>query len=412
MIVRPRASGTGRRFRSPACPTGAALHSATLAALAAALCLIAPGDSEPAGDEAGARASVLRVCADPDNLPFSSAGPGERGLYVEVAELVAARLGVTTEYTWWYTFFGKRAVRNTLLADRCDAFFGLPHDGDFMGGNLSLTRPFLELGYAVIMPGGLHVSHVDELRGRRLAVVFRSTPQLLLASRGGFATTTFREDEQALEALARGEVEAAFVWGPTAGYFNLKLGGSHRVVPVAGEGLQWKAAVGVRKGDEGLRDRIERALASLEPEIRQLADRYGFPRGPAIDLSAPAPATDTRASAESGRTAMALGAAAAPTPEPRAGADTATPDADAITTGRSLFNQHCAHCHAPNAMSPEPSRDLRRLRLRYGDRRTQVFFTTVMQGRPDKGMPPWSDALDPERIRRVWAFLESVQLDP
>jgi hypothetical protein len=52
---------------------------------------------EPAGREVG---GVLRVCADPDNLPFSSAAAGERGLYVDVAELVAARLGVTTEYAW------------------------------------------------------------------------------------------------------------------------------------------------------------------------------------------------------------------------------------------------------------------------------------------------------------------------
>jgi polar amino acid transport system substrate-binding protein len=334
--------------------------------------LVGAGDGEPAGHGAG----VLRLCADPDNLPFSSAAPGERGLYVDLAELVAAKLGLGTEYAWWYTFYGKRAVRNTLLADRCDAFFGLPHDADFMGRNLIVTRAFLDVGWAIVAPEGMTFARVDELRTRRLAVVFRSMPQLLLATRGGFQTSTFRTDEDALEALARGEVDAAFVWGPTAGYQNLRrFGGAYRIVLVDGEGLQWRATVAVRKGSEELRDRIDAALATMQPEIRQLADRYGFPRGPAIGFAGGAPV---------------------PT------------DADTIVAGRSLFNQHCSHCHAPNAMSPEPSRDLRRLRLRYGASSAEIFFTTVTRGRPDKGMPPWSN-LDAASLQRVWAFVDSVQ---
>jgi ABC-type amino acid transport substrate-binding protein len=339
--------------------------------------LLTVGEGEPASSQAGA--GVLRLCADPDNLPFSSAAPGERGLYVDLAERVAAHLGMKTEYAWWHTFYGKRAVRNTLLADQCDAFFGLPHDADFMSRNLILTRPFLEVGWAIIAPPGVTFSHVDALKNRRLAVVFRSMPQLLLATRDGFQTTTFRTDEQALEALGRGEVEAAFVWGPTAGYHNRnKLGGSHRVVLVDGEGLQWRATVAVRKDSPELRDRIDGALGALQGEIRQLADRYGFPRGPVIGFAA---------------------GAAAPT------------DAETIVAGRSLFNQHCSHCHAPNAMSPEPSRDLRRLRLRYGASSAEVFFTTVTRGRPDKGMPPWNN-LDAASLQRVWAFLDSVQTEP
>lgn len=347
-----------------------------LAVLAAiALAVLTHADSEPASREAG----VLRVCADPDNLPFSSAAAGERGLYVDVAELVAAKLGARTEYAWWHTAYGKRAVRNTLLADRCDAFFGLPHDPDFMGRSLILTRPFVDVGWAIVAPGQLAFSSVEELKARRLAVVFRSTPQLLLATRGGFQTVTFRSDEEALDALARGEVDAAFVWGPTAGYHNLKqLGGAHRVVPVAGEGLQWRATVAVRKGDTALRDRIDGALGALSAEIRQLADRYGFPQTPPIGLAAAAPAPDR---------------------------------VEAIAAGRSLFNQHCSHCHSPNAMSPEPSRDLRRLRIRYGAGTADVFFTTVTRGRPDKGMPPWSN-LDPASLQKMWTFLDSVQTEP
>jgi polar amino acid transport system substrate-binding protein len=355
------------------------------------------GVAEPASH--GARVGVLRVCADPDNLPFSrDAAEGERGLYVDLAELVASRLGVGTEYTWAHTFYGKRVVRATLLADRCDAFFGLPSDGDFMGHSLSFTRPFLDVGWAVVVPAAVALARVDELKTRRVGVVFRSMPQLLLAASGGFQTTAFRTDEDALAALGRGEVDAAFVWGPVAGYHNLRtLGGAYRVVPVDGEGLQWRAAVAVRKGHEGLRDRIDEALMALKPEIAGLAARYGFPRGPAIGLVAGTPPPGR----PPGTTAVASAAASPP----------AAPDPAAIAAGRSVFNQHCSHCHAPNAMSPEPSRDLRRLRLRYGASTAEVFFAIVTRGRPDKGMPPWTH-LDRATLERVWAFLDSVQTEP
>jgi ABC-type amino acid transport substrate-binding protein len=218
----------------------------------------------------------LRVCADPDNLPFSSERGGERGLYVDLAELVASRLGAPAEYFWWRSYFGKRTVRNTLLSDECDAYFGLPYDRSFMSQSVALTRPFLDMGYAVIAPRALGLSAVDALRGRRVAVQFSSSPQLLLSERGGYELVTFREPDEALDALARGEVDAAFVWGPVAGYYNKKkLGGAYQVSPVAGPGLQWQAAVGVRKGQDALRTGIERELDQLGPDIARLADKYG-----------------------------------------------------------------------------------------------------------------------------------------
>jgi polar amino acid transport system substrate-binding protein len=80
---------------------------------------------------------------------------------------------------------------------------------------------------------------------------------------------TFRDVEQAMDALAQGEASAAFVWGPRAGYYNkTRLAGAWRVVPVAGPGLQWQVTAGVRKGDVTLKERIERALGDLGPHIR------------------------------------------------------------------------------------------------------------------------------------------------
>lgn len=87
-------------------------------------------------------------------------------------------------------------------------------------------------------------------------------------------------------------------------------------------------------------------------------------------------------------------------------------DARRATEGRSLFNQYCSHCHAPNAISPDPPKDLRRLQRRYGQRMAEVFHATVTHGRPDKGMPNWTGVLDDQLLWTIFTFLESVQAPP
>jgi polar amino acid transport system substrate-binding protein len=90
-------------------------------------------------------AEPLKVCADPDNLPFSKSEGSERGLYVELAELVAKKLDATpVQYTWWLTYFQRRALRNT--AGDCDAVFALPTDADYKARGLQKTPAFLEVG--------------------------------------------------------------------------------------------------------------------------------------------------------------------------------------------------------------------------------------------------------------------------
>jgi len=355
-------------------------------------------------------AETLRVCADPDNLPFSRAEGPERGLYVELAELVANRLGLRSEYAWFLSNYGRRAVRSTLLADRCDAYFGLPDDADFMGRSVLRTRPFLDVGYAVIGQR-LTLSSLDDIKGRRVAVQYGTTPQLLLATRPGFQAVTFKLAEEAMEALARGEADVAFLWGPTAGYFNkTRLGGSYAVVPVAGEGLQWHAAVGVRKGQDSLKSDLDRVLDELKPEITALANKYGFPLGRPVSIDRQG---GMRRSPEHGADAPQLVQAQedATRPTPPSQVSPSVLDGP-IRLGRSLFNQHCSHCHAPNAMSPEPTRDLRRLALRYGSRMRETAYTTITAGRIDKGMPAWKDLLGEEGIQNVIGFLESVQRVP
>lgn len=87
-------------------------------------------------------------------------------------------------------------------------------------------------------------------------------------------------------------------------------------------------------------------------------------------------------------------------------------DAARAAAGRAQFNQYCAHCHGPNAVSPDPPRDLRRLKRRYSENMANVFHFTVTHGRPDKGMPNWTGLLDDETLWTIFTFLQTVQAEP
>lgn len=84
---------------------------------------------------------------------------------------------------------------------------------------------------------------------------------------------------------------------------------------------------------------------------------------------------------------------------------------DVIEEGGSLLNQYCSHCHGPWAVQGERPRDLRRLNLRYGDYAMSTYYTTVQNGRPPKGMPPWKGILDDEIVWKIYTFLQTVQVE-
>jgi len=84
---------------------------------------------------------------------------------------------------------------------------------------------------------------------------------------------------------------------------------------------------------------------------------------------------------------------------------------DIVEEGGSLLNQYCSHCHGPYAVQGERPRDLRRLNLRYGEYAISTFYTTVHNGRPEKGMPTWKGILDDETLWKIYTFLQSVQVD-
>jgi mono/diheme cytochrome c family protein len=87
-------------------------------------------------------------------------------------------------------------------------------------------------------------------------------------------------------------------------------------------------------------------------------------------------------------------------------------NSEVVPQGKSLFNQYCSHCHGPDAVQGERPRDLRRMQIRYRDDAIAVFYTTINNGRMDKGMPVWRGVLSEEVIWKIYTFLASVQTEP
>ena len=354
-------------------------------------------------------AEPLRVCSDPDNLPFSKSEGPDKGLYIDLAEMVGKRLGTTVEYVWWLSFNQRRALRNTM--EGCDAYFALPADAAYRVKGVDKSNAFLDLSYAIVAPLGKTFTGLADLKGKRVGVLFGSPPQILLATREGYTWNTFRTHEQMFEALEKGEVDLALMWGPSAGFDNLKLFNSRwQVLPVRGDSLTGQVAVAVSKSKPGLKDQINQALQDLQPEIAKLVVKYGFPTQAPIDLVL---TTKTPLNSSSTVTAQKLpvksgfvrvGMKEAQQPEWVVANASLSPD-----EAKSVFNNKCSHCHGANGASPVQERDLRKLTIRYKDEWKDVAFTTITKGRPDYGMPAWNGIIPDEEIKSLIEFLATVQ---
>ncbi len=390
-----------------------------LSFLCASLILTTTAQATPAiGVDAGP-AQALRVCLDPDNLPFSSGHPGDAGLYTEFSQQIATKLGRPFEPVWSQSYFGKFIVRTTLLAHKCDAFIGLPDDVGFMGKKLVFSKPFIHVGFVLAVKPGQAVSSLDDLKGKTVAVQFGTPAQIMLADHDDIKMMTFLSPEEAMAALADGRADAAFVWGPSAGYAAKKSGQPVRFVTVPGEGMAWTVGIGFSKTNAALRDQVNQAIDGLDGALGALKAKYGMPEASATPAIQPAAAAVSVAPPAAVIPAVAAAPAPAPAAMPTQVADASAgnapilfkpvTDAAGIEEGHKTFNGTCSHCHGPNAIQAVKRINLRLLNHRYGDKMDEVFSYTVTHGRPTKGMPNWTGAFTDEQFNQILGYLHSIQ---
>ena len=234
---------------------------------------------------------ALRVCADPDNLPFSNRQ--EQGFENRIAALVAQELGIPLAYTWWPQRRG--FLRGTLNARRCDVVIGIP-----AGHPMVLTTgAYYASPYVVVsrIQDGLQIASLDDPLLKRLRIgVYQNSPVDFVLGRQGMVDnvigySTFYDGrvnypQKIIEDVTSGRIDVAIVWGPAAGYFVGQQRHTLTLAPVAipplegngeGEAEVFAMSMGVRKTDASLHAVLETVLGTEGDEIRQILQQYGVP---------------------------------------------------------------------------------------------------------------------------------------
>jgi mxaJ protein len=239
--------------------------------------------------------AILRVCADPNNLPFSNIH-GE-GFENAIAELLAHDLGRKVAYTWWP--WRRGFIRNTLRAEHCDVVIGVPSRFELA----ATTSPYYRSSYVFVTRRDrkLALTSFDDAQLRQLRIGLHAIgddytnvpPAQALAARGivnNIVAYSIYGDyslsdppRRLIDAVADGDIDVAIAWGPLAGYFA-----SRESVPLALSPIDptttppripmaFDISMGTRRDDQTLHQEIEIFLVHRRADIERVLLDYGVP---------------------------------------------------------------------------------------------------------------------------------------
>jgi quinoprotein dehydrogenase-associated probable ABC transporter substrate-binding protein len=231
---------------------------------------------------------VLRVCADPNNLPFSNQA-GE-GFENKLAEFLAKKLGKELAYSYYPGATG--FIRNTLNAHLCDVVLGIPQGDDIV----QPTNPYYRTAYAVVYRAGSDLEGLTTLDDPRLAkdhrigLVANTPPGNILAARGLLGAvkpyplmidTRFDSSSaDMINDLRKGVIDCAILWGPIAGYYVKNSGGALKaglLTNEKGARMIFRIGMGVRHSDQEWKRDLNRIIAQNQDEIDRLLSDFGVP---------------------------------------------------------------------------------------------------------------------------------------
>jgi polar amino acid transport system substrate-binding protein len=232
---------------------------------------------------------LLTACADPYNYPFSSNSSEPPGFDVEIVRAVAQRAGLRTAYFWADTGTRGglgRALRTSILKGKCDFFMGIGEgpdtDEEMKEKDLTLTRPYLGLGYILLVQGKADQARdLKDLKGVKIGTPM-STPVDAYLFDNGYDRALYLRSREIMKALAQGEIDAAMVWSPALAIARADhLDGKFHPVPgyTPEPGLRWNLAIAVSSKETALKQFLDDALSALleNGEIQKIVERYGFP---------------------------------------------------------------------------------------------------------------------------------------
>lgn len=261
------------------------------ASLAVVLCLLGCGSAPKPTRE-------LRVCSDPNNLPFSN--QREEGFENRLAELIAAELGSDVRYTWWPQRRG--FIRNTLAAGKCDLVMGVTSGAE----RVLTTQPYYRSTYVFVSRKDRHlgVNTLDDpvLKTLRIGVQlvgddYANTPPVHALSRRGIVGnlvgfSVFGDYSQenpparVIDAVISRDVDLAVAWGPLAGFFAKRSRVPLEIVPVSpavdppGLRFAFDISLAVRPGDAAFKEQLDGILDRKRSDVDRLLRDYGVPLVP------------------------------------------------------------------------------------------------------------------------------------
>ena len=232
--------------------------------------------------------STLRVCADPANMPFTDE-EGE-GFENKIAELMAQKLGLPLDYTWFPQATG--FYRMTLGAKRCDVVMGYVAGGD----PVLNTNPYYRSAWVLITKKDGDLAAVDtledpKLKGRRIGVIAGSPPGDFLMRNGlmamarPYALMVDRRYESPAETMITdidsGAIDAGILWGPIGGYYAKKSGIPLSVTPLVKEkgdpALVYRITFGIRPGELNWKHQLNQFITDEQGAINRILLDYGVP---------------------------------------------------------------------------------------------------------------------------------------
>jgi mxaJ protein len=237
----------------------------------------------------GFAAAPLKVCADPQNPPFSTRQ--QSGFENRIAKAIGAELNEPVEFHW--ARMGRGFVREVMNKGACDALIAVPVG---MKGVL-VTAPYYKSSYVFVEhKGGPRLKSLDDPKLREMKVGVQvleddyAPPARALSRRGLTKNVVgFEMDEGAgkiVEAVADKKVDVAIVWGPLAGYYARNFRNKVRIHPVTPEidppmlPFTYEIGVGVRRSEPELFGRMNDAVKRAQPRINGILREYGVPTLP------------------------------------------------------------------------------------------------------------------------------------
>jgi len=351
--------------------------------------------------------TVLRICADPFDLPFSN--DKEEGFENKVARIVARDLGYSVQNFWWPHRRG--FIRNSLSARLCDVIVGVPVGFD----PVRTTKPYYRSAYQFVYRSdrNLRITSLDDTILKHLKIgvnligydYTNTPPAHALSARGvvgnlvgfyNFLDPTKDHPEDIINAVAHDSIDVAIVWGPLAGYWAKRAPVPLTLVALpdsdAASGMifGFDMAMGVRHSDKALAAQLDSVIDKDRAEILGILRDYNVPLHEVRSSSRPVPDP-------------------APAPLFR-NVGTAPPDSmlisDAAYQGWKWFHVYCFRCHGVDAFGGQLAPDLRHSVGPEGNVTHDVFIRTAIDGRTTKGMPSWKTLLDSTQIEELYAYVK------